>query len=177
MGPAVLLVLLLSGADPAPAKAPAASFKCTGERAKDKQTQELRKNTERTDLFKFAAAQLGAPKSCSVKWQRGEDADFAKLAYRFEKGTATFESLPPETDITTLEADGGFADAAAVRTYFKKIESVNQFKIDWTKKPEVTTEKGEQTETYSSPDEGTNAMVDFTSKGGKLIRVSFHYAL
>jgi hypothetical protein len=177
MGAAVVLALLVAGADPSPAKAPAAALKCTGERAKDKKTRELRKNAESTDFFRLAAVQLGAPKSCSVMVEHGEDGDSSKLAYRFEKGTATFERLPPETSITTLEADGGFADQVAVRSYLKKIEAVAQFEIDWAKKPEVTTEKGERTETYSSPNEGDNAMVDFTSKGGKLIRVSFHYAL
>src|SRR5437660_841266 len=117
---ALALVALLAGADPAPA------FKCKGELPKDTQTQDLRKRTEDTDFFKFAVQQLGAPQSCAVKWTRDEG-EFATLTYSFEKGSASFVSLPPETEVITLEAGGGFADEAAVRAFFKNVEAVKQF--------------------------------------------------
>src|SRR5436305_690397 len=137
---ALALMALLAGAEPAPASAPVTSFKCKGEGPKDKQTPELRKRIEGGDFFKFALQQLGAPRSCAVKWTHDEG-DFATLTYKLEKGSASFVTLPPETEITTLEAGGGFADEAAVRAFFKRVETVKQFKIDWKQKPEVAEEK------------------------------------
>jgi hypothetical protein len=168
---ATLAALLLLGADPA--------FKCKGEKPKDARTQQLRQNVEAEDLYKLAVKQLGAAKSCAVKWTRNEDRDFFTLTYQFEKGSAEFDTFPPETSVRTLSAPGGFPDEAALKDAFKNAEDVKQFKIDFTKKPEVTTEKGEKTETFSSPeDDGDNAMVDFTTnQAGKLIKASFHFAL
>src|SRR6185295_18202288 len=166
---ALAFALLILGADPA--------LKCKGEGPKDAKTRDARKAVEGGELFKLAVKQLGAAKSCTVKWMHEGEGDFSTLTYQLEKGTAEFASLPPETSITTLTAPGGFPDEAAVKTGFKDSEMVKQFKIDWKKKPEVSTGKGEKTETYSSPDEGDNAMVDFTTnQAGKLVKVSFHFA-
>src|SRR5436853_5476350 len=104
--------LLLLGANPI-------FKKCKGEGPKDTQTQDARKAAEDSELFKLAAKQLGAAKSCAVKWTRGEDGNFSTLTYQFEKGTAELAHLPPETSITTLTAPGGFPDEAAVKDGLK----------------------------------------------------------
>src|SRR5213075_2428175 len=99
--------LLFLGADPA--------LKCKGEGPKDAKTRDARKAVEGGDFFKLAVKQLGAAKSCTVKWTRGEDGNFSTLTYQFERGTTEFANLPPETSITTLTAPGGFPDEAAVK--------------------------------------------------------------
>ena len=164
-----MVVLLSSSAPPA--------LRCKGEGAKDAKTQQARKTIEGMELFKFAVKQLGAPKSCAVKWTREDGGDFSTVTYVLEKGTATFANLPPETGIHTLEAKDGFPDEAAVRAFFKSAEPMKSFSIDWAAKPEVATEKGATTETYWSTGEGDNAGVDLTTRGGKLVKASFHFAL
>ena len=174
----ILIALCLSSCACAADVPMAGTSRCQGEPASDKTIQALHKDVERGDLFKFASAQFGAPVSCQVKFEASRDGGyFSRLTYRFEKGSASFESFPPESAVITLEAGEGFAQEAAVRAAFQGLNSVKQFRIDWQRKPDVSTDKGERMERYSTSAQGTNAMADFISKGGKLVRISLHYAL
>jgi len=182
MGPALAMAALLAvsapdGGAPAPSPRPAA-LRCKGEKPRDKATRQARTTIEGTAFYQLAARQLGAAVSCEVKWTSFEGRRFSEVKYRFERGSALFANQPPESSITTLEADGGFPDEAAVRAFMKSAEPMKSFNLQWGARPEVTEEKGERTETYASPeDSGDNAMADFVTRDGKLVRVSFHYAL
>ncbi len=155
----------------------AGSRHCQGEPANNKQVQALYRDVEHGDLFKFAAAQFGRPLSCALKFESGKGGTFSTLSYQFAKGRATFESLPPESAVITLEAGERFAKEDLVRAAFQRVQAVNQFRIDWQAKPEVSVDNSERMERYSTADKGTNAMVDYISRGGQLVRISFHYAL
>lgn len=155
----------------------AASPACSGET--DAKARELKVSVEGGDLFKFSVKRFGAPKKCSIHWQAAEGQSFGTMRYDFAHGESfTWQSSPPETLVTTIEAPSGLGDEAGLRQFLQTAPELVQADVDWKKAPETESDADAGTTTQTFWAKGDfNAGIDLTRKGGKVIALRFHMAL
>lgn len=130
------------------------------------------------ELARHAIAQYGEPISCeSAVTAEFDGARFGMLILGFSGGVALHsETMPPETSVTTLSSDVGFADEAEMRQVLERYTRGVGFAIDWTA-PDVITEGSEVVHQYWDPDPGLNASASLVFSDGRLVAVRVSWAL